>query len=196
MSNRLITDNILVAFETLHHLKNKRTGKTGSMALKLNMSEAYARVEWNCFESLMDRLGFERKWFDLINSCIWYVSFSVLINSEPHGLIQPQRGLKQGDSLLPYLFLLCAEGSHALISKLRIVKQSRVSLSAEMGLKLLTCFLQMIVCFSVKRTIIIAILYWNSWIIMNWHLASRSIVRKHSFFQFKHELTNSGFDQK
>lgn len=45
LSDRLISDNILVAFETLHHLKNKRQGKTGFMALKLDMSKAYNRVE-------------------------------------------------------------------------------------------------------------------------------------------------------
>lgn len=44
MSNKLISDNILVAFKTLHHLKNKRKGKSWLMALKLDMSKAYDRV--------------------------------------------------------------------------------------------------------------------------------------------------------
>jgi hypothetical protein len=42
---RLITDNILVAFETLHHMKLHMHGKHGSMALKLDMSKAYDQVE-------------------------------------------------------------------------------------------------------------------------------------------------------
>ena len=46
MSDKLISDNILVIFETLHNLKNKRKGKSGLIALKLDMSKAYNRVEW------------------------------------------------------------------------------------------------------------------------------------------------------
>ena len=94
ISNRLITDNILVAFEMLHHLKNKRKGKEGLMALKLYMSKVYDRVEWVFLEKLMEKLGFANRWISFISSCIRSVSFSILVNGEPHGHFTPNRGLR------------------------------------------------------------------------------------------------------
>ena len=44
-SDKAISYNILVAFETLHHMKTKKYGKVGHMALKLDMSKAYDRLE-------------------------------------------------------------------------------------------------------------------------------------------------------
>ena len=55
--DRLISNNILVAFETLHHMKNHDSRKHGFMAIKLDMSKAYDRVEWVYLERLM-----EKKW--------------------------------------------------------------------------------------------------------------------------------------
>ena len=117
MSDRLISDNILIAFETLHHLKNKRKGKLGFMALKLNISKAYDKVEWVFMEKLMAKLGFADRWISLISSCIRFVSYSILVNGEPHDHFAPNRGLRQGNPLSPYLFLLCAEGLHSLIQR-------------------------------------------------------------------------------
>ncbi len=117
---RLITDNILVAFETLHHMHHQRKGKQGSMALKLDMSKTYDRVEWKFLERVMQQMGFHPKWVTLMTECISTVSYSILINGAPHSFIKPSRGLRQGDPLSPYLFLLCAEGFHSLIHKAQL----------------------------------------------------------------------------
>uniref|UniRef100_A0A2N9GI95 Reverse transcriptase domain-containing protein n=1 Tax=Fagus sylvatica TaxID=28930 RepID=A0A2N9GI95_FAGSY len=117
---RLITDNILVAFETLHHMQHQKKGRIGSMALKLDMSKAYDRVEWKYLQRVMERMGFSSKWVTIMMECISTVSYSILVNGEPHGFIKPSRGLRQGDPLSPYLFLLCAEGFHSLLQKEKI----------------------------------------------------------------------------
>ena len=117
VKDRLISDNIIVAFETLHYMRNHSSGETGYMALKLDMSKACDRVEWLYMEKLMKKMSFGDTWVNLIMQCISKANYSVLINGEPHGRITPSRGLCQGDPLSPYLFLLCTEGFHGLLRK-------------------------------------------------------------------------------
>ena len=59
---------------------------------------------------------FSEKWIRLIMVCVKIVTYSILVNGELKGLIYPLKGLKQGDPLSPFLFLLCIEGLHGLIN--------------------------------------------------------------------------------
>ena len=114
---RLITDNVLVAYETLHSMHCRKTGKKGMLALKLDISKTYDRVEWEFLRKMMAKLGFPDAWIERVMTCVSTPSYSVRINGKAFGNITPSRGLRQGDPLSPYLFLLCAEGFTALLAK-------------------------------------------------------------------------------
>ena len=66
MLNRVITDNTTVAFEMLHHMRNQQKGKIGHMAVKLNISKAYNRVEWSFLWQIMLKIGLPVQWVDIL----------------------------------------------------------------------------------------------------------------------------------
>ncbi|XP_074274046.1 uncharacterized protein LOC141597480 [Silene latifolia] len=113
---RAISDNVLIAFEIFNFMKGHK-GREGFMALKLDMAKAYDRVEWVFLERVLRAMGFDRAWVRRVMDCVSTVSFSVLINGQPSSTFIPARGLRQGDPLSPYLFILCAEVLSSLMRR-------------------------------------------------------------------------------
>ena len=68
-------------------------------------------------EAILLKLGFHEKWVNLVMSCVSSIEYRVRYNSTETEAFKPSRGLRQGDPLSPYLFLLCTEGLTALLSR-------------------------------------------------------------------------------
>ena len=118
MPGRQIQDNIIVAQEVLHKFRKVR-GKSGLMAWKIDLAKAYDRIQWDFIKEVLNEVGIEGKINRLIMSCISSVQFKVIVNGEATDSFRPMSGIRQGDPLSPYLFVLCMEKlSHLINQKL------------------------------------------------------------------------------
>ena len=101
-------DNAIIVQEVIHSLSKKK-GKVGYMALKIDLEKAYDKLEWSFIRDMLIRANMPTNLIDTIMSCVTTVSTSIVFNGEALEPIYPSKGLRQGDPLSPYLFILCMD---------------------------------------------------------------------------------------
>lgn len=114
---RLITDNIMIAFKVMHYIKRKKIERNCWMAIKLDMSKAYDQVEWKYLEDVLYQMNSNQRVIQLFMSCMTSVHYKISHAGRNFGSIVLERGLRQGDPLFSYLFLICIEGLTRVLQK-------------------------------------------------------------------------------
>ena len=99
-------DNAIIVQELIHTI-GRAKGKKGFMAIKINLEKAYDRIEWSFIREMLINSNFPDNLIDIIMSCVTSVSTSLLFNKGYLESFKPSRGIRQGNSLSPYLFILC-----------------------------------------------------------------------------------------
>lgn len=111
---RQILDGALIANEVVHWAKKS---KEKIAILKLDFHKAYDTISWRFIDHMLENMGFGKKWRGWINACLSSASFSILVNGSPTAPVKMERGLRQGDPLSPFLFVLAVEALNILVRR-------------------------------------------------------------------------------
>lgn len=106
---------MIVYQEELHTMRTKQ-GKKAFMIFKIDLEKAYDRLSWSFISETLQLVGFNHEWVRNNMGCVETTRLSVMWNDDKLEWIKPSRGVRQGDTISPYIFILCIERlSHMII---------------------------------------------------------------------------------
>ena len=114
VKGRQILDAVLIANELVDSTMRR---KEQGLVCKLDIEKAYDSISWDFLYQVMNWMGFGSQWVRWIKWCISTASFSVLFNGSPTGFFPSSKGLRQGDPLSPYLFVIGMEVLSCLLNR-------------------------------------------------------------------------------
>lgn len=112
---RLMSDNVHLMQELLRGYNRKRSSPR--CIIKIDLRKAFDSISWDFLAAVLKGLSFPQCFIDWVMECVSSPSYSVSINGGIHGFFKGKKGLRQGDPLSPYLFVLCLEYLSRLIKK-------------------------------------------------------------------------------
>ena len=114
VQRRQILDLILIANEVVEEYRIK---KNEGIVFNIDFEKAYNHVSWEFLDFVLERKGFGERWRKWIRGCLISAIFSVIINGKPRGHFGATRGVRQGDPLSPFLFILVVDVLSKLVKK-------------------------------------------------------------------------------
>lgn len=114
VGGRIILDGVVILNEIIEEANRKKMKRA---ILKVDFAKAYDTIECEFVDKMLERFDFPILWRKWVKGCLSSTTASVLINGVPSGEFKLEIGIRQGDSLSPFIFLVVAEGLHLLLER-------------------------------------------------------------------------------